>query len=266
MLEIDKIINIAIDIGMMTLKVKMSFCLVCMPVLVIFVNYLQLSTGNTAAFEIYPKGSAPLATYDTWVSAFWNWDATLLNKAGTTSCCEGLQENGCLIDDAGPAVILVNTAIGGTYNQNCSIRSDQGIFVQLWSAECDTQPQKPPLTSYDELLKCARALDLGSVKGKVIADGTLVAELDAKDLVLNKPFNGVELNTPLFSFTYPLNTHLFTSKPGTFLAAAHGWFVFLKPLPIGDHTVSYSISVTTPGTTAGGSQTTAQYAYHFKVT
>ncbi len=170
------------------------------------------------------------------------------------------------MNDVGPAVIVINTAIGGTTNQNCNIKSDQGIFVQLWSGECDTAIPGLERGDYNKILKCARELDLGSVKGKVNVDGTLVAELDAKDLVSNKVSNVVELNTPLFSLTYPPNTHLFTTKSGTFLAAAHGWFVFLKPLPVGDHTVSYSINVITPGTTAGGSLTTAQYTYHFKVT
>ena len=91
-----------------------------------------------AGFEVYSKDNTPLnIPYDVWVAAFWNWDASILNKPGTTTI-QGLEENGCLMNDAGPAVILMNTAIGGTSNQNCSIRSDQGIFVQLWSAECDT--------------------------------------------------------------------------------------------------------------------------------
>jgi len=97
-------------------------------------------------------------------------------------------------------------------------------------------------------------------------DGTMVAELEAKDLVTTKASNVVELNTSLFGLTYFPGTHLYTIKTGTFPAAAHGWFVFLKPLPVGDHTVAYSISVLTPGTTLGGSLTTAQYTYHLKVT
>ena len=248
----------------MTFKVRMSIYLLCLLVFLIPANYILLPTVTAATVEVYPKGSTPLVPYDTW--AFWNWDATLLNKPGTTSCCEGLQENGCLMNDVGPAVLLLDTAIGGTTNQNCSIKSDQGIFIQLWSGECDTSDTTLAPASYDKILKCARHLDLGTVKGKVSVDGTLVSELDAKDLVSNKLSNVVELNTTLFSFTYPPDTHLFTPKPGTYLAAAHGWFVFLKPLTAGDHTVSYSISVVTAGTTAGGSLTTAQYTYHLKVT
>ena len=66
------------------------------------------------------------------------------------------------MDDAGPAVILMNTVIGGTSNQNCSIRSDQGIFVQLWSGECDTAEKKLEPWNYDKILKCARDSRLGN--------------------------------------------------------------------------------------------------------
>ena len=61
--------------------------------------------------------------YDVWVLAFWNWDASVLNKPGTTTI-QGLEENGCLMDDAGPAVILMNSTIGWTSNQNCTIGLD----------------------------------------------------------------------------------------------------------------------------------------------
>jgi hypothetical protein len=40
--------------------------------------------------------------------------------------------------------------------------------------------------------------------------------------------------------------------PGTWLAGAQGWWVFLKPLPPGDHTVFYNVTptglLTSPGT------------------
>ncbi len=90
------------------------------------------------------------------------------------------------------------------------------------------QTKKFEHANYDKILKCARDLDLGIVKGKVSVDGTLVAELDAKDLVSNKLFNVVELNTPMFSFTYPPGTHLFTPKSGTFLADSTRLVRFLK--------------------------------------
>ena len=179
-----------------------------------------------AGFGVYTKDTTPLnIPYDIWVAMFWNWDASLLNKPGTT-VFQGLEDNGCLMDDVGPAVILLNTAIGGSKTQNCTIKSDQGIFVQLWSGECETA-KKGLKRNYDKILKCARDLDLGTVKGKVIVDGTLVAELDAKDLVSNKLFNVVELNTPFFSFTYPPDTHLFTSSLVLFCRSP--WLVrFLK--------------------------------------
>ena len=92
------------------------------------------------------------------------------------------------MDDAGPAVISLNTVIGGTSNQNCAIRSDQGIFVQLWSAECDTAQKGFEQASYDKIQKCAKDLDLGIVKGKVSVDGTVVAELECERPCIQQTF------------------------------------------------------------------------------
>ena len=261
------LIKIGFDMSVMIVKPRIALISVCLLVFLIPISYVQFPTANGADFGVYTKDTTPLnIPYDIWVAMFWNWDASLLNKPGTTSCCEGLEDNGCLMGDVGPAVILLNTAIGGSKTQNCNIKSDQGIFVQLWSGECETVTKGLERGTYDQILKCARDLDLGTVKGKVIVDGTVVAELDAKDLASNKLLNVVELNTPFFSLTFPSGSHLFAARPGTFPAVAHGWFVFLKPLPLGDHTVTYNINVLTVGTTLGGTQSTAQYTYHFKVT
>ena len=49
---------------------------------------------------------------------------------------------------------------------------------------------------------------------------------------------------------------------GTCPAGAHGWFTFLKPLPPGDHKVSYSLSVQGLGADNVASENT--YTFHVK--
>jgi hypothetical protein len=48
---------------------------------------------------------------------------------------------------------------------------------------------------------------------------------------------------------------------GTCPAGAHGWFTFLKPLPPGDHKVSYSLSVQG----LGADNVTSENTYTFQV-
>ena len=59
--------------------------------------------------------------------------------------------------------------------------------------------------------------------------------------------------------------HIPGEKSGIFPAAAHGWFVFLKPLPPGDHTVYYKNSVEPTSLSGAENVNSAQMTYHFKV-
>ena len=74
------------------------------------------------------------------------------------------------------------------------------------------------------------------------------------------------LSTALKGTSCPFS--LVSTLPGTFHAGAFGWFIFLKPLPPGDHTVFYNVRVTptgaltSPGTTANFADIT--YLLHVK--
>jgi hypothetical protein len=43
------------------------------------------------------------------------------------------------------------------------------------------------------------------------------------------------------------NTHEANNKAGTWRAGSQGWWVFLKPLTPGDHTIFYNVRVTPTG-------------------
>jgi hypothetical protein len=52
-----------------------------------------------------------------------------------------------------------------------------------------------------------------------------------------------EIYAKLFNITIPENSNLPDQVTGTWPAGAQGWYTFLKPLPPGEHKVSYSMSV-----------------------
>ena len=54
-------------------------------------------------------------------------------------------------------------------------------------------------------------------------------------------------------------------RTGTFPAAAHGWFVFLKPLPPGDHTIYYKNSVEPTTLSGAENRNTAEITYLLSV-
>ena len=124
--------------------------------------------------------------------------------------------------------------------------------------------------TYDQLLKCAREqVDLGAVTSLVKVDNTPIAKLDvvssmrggSLDYKINSLQNVTEIYSKGFNITLPEDSNYPDLKPGTWDAAAHGWFIFLKPLPAGDHTLYYNVGVT--GT--GPNDHSAEITYDLKV-
>ena len=75
--------------------------------------------------------------------------------------------------------------------------------------------------------------------------------------------NFTEIYAKPFNITIPENSNLPDQVLGTWPAGAQGWFTFLKPLPPGDHKVSYSMSVQGLGADNVASETT--YTFHVKL-
>lgn len=67
------------------------------------------------------------------------------------------------------------------------------------------------------------------------------------DYKINSLENVTELYTKAYNLTIPADSQMPNLNPGTWLAGSHGWFVFLKPLPPGEHSVFYNVRVTPTG-------------------
>ena len=63
--------------------------------------------------------------------------------------------------------------------------------------------------------------------------------IEAEDYKTINLINASELYSKGFNITIPADSNLAVDYPGTHLGAAHGWYIFLKPLPVGGHTVRY---------------------------
>lgn len=222
--------------------------------------------------ELFSKDEAPFGvSYDEWVSKYWNWWISKTTEESTPT------PNGCLINKSEPMVMLMETTVGGSPRQVCDISSAQGIIIPLWIAWCDNSHERRKDASYEDLSKCAREeYNLGNIRSDVKVDGKPVANLDVRmslisgslDYKVNSLTNVTELYSNGFNLTVPADTQKPDQEPGTWRAGAHGWWVFLKPLPPGEHTVSYSIRITPTGalTSPGTNPHFADITYVLKVT
>jgi hypothetical protein len=227
--------------------------------------YITVPVVTGYNVDFYSKGESPFGiSYGDWVAKYWNWDLSIPLDPKTNNLL-GLNENGCLVHRENSMVMLADTAAGGIWNQKCTISHNAGILIPIWTGECDQGFKGFETASLKQLSDCARAFDLGKVKGQVKVDNIPVATLDALDYKTNIMNNVTEVYTKQFNATIPLNSHFMAERYGTFPAAAHGWFVFLKPLQPGIHTVYYQNSVEPTTLSGAGNSNTAQFTYVFDV-
>jgi len=229
------------------------------------IYFLIISLAVGYGVEFYSKDEHPFGiSYSDWVAKFWNWDFSIPIDSQTNTLA-GLKDNGCLIHKDNSMVMLVDTAAGGIWKQKCTISRTEGILIPIWTGECDQALKGFDSYSFKQLSECARAYDLGIVKGQVKVDDTPVATLDAIDYKTNVMNNVTEVYTKQFNAIVTKESHLISERYGTFPAAAHGWFVFLKPLQPGNHVVYYQNSVEATTLSGAGNMNSGQFTYYLNV-
>jgi len=231
----------------------------------IFIIYSGLVATASGGIDLFTKDESPFGIpYDAWVEKYWNWTASIPIDPETNTFA-GIKETGCLIHKEGSVVMLVDPAVGGRINQICQIPAGSGILIDIWSGECDAAMPELEGMPFEKISECARGFDLGKVRGLVKVDDVPIAKLDVLDYSTNIMENVTEVYTKQFNIYLPNNTHIPTVKYGTFPAAVHGWFVFLKPLPPGEHTV-YIQTTVDPTTLSGATNVNrAEITYHLRV-
>ena len=245
----------------------------------IFIAFSGLT--SVYAVEMFSKDVKPFGiSYDDWVAKYWN-KRIGMNKDQATP-----KPGGCLIlnneNKSDSMVMLMDTAEAeGSPNQVCKISSSQGTMIPLWIAECDNSGTDDPRhKSYsdEQLTKCAREqYNLGNIRSDVKVDGRPIAKLDVRmslvpgsgklDYKLNSPLTNItEFYSKGFNLTIPSDSNL-PINPGTWRSGSQGWWVFLKPLPPGEHTIYYNVRVTPTGalTSPGTNPHFADITYKLQV-
>ncbi len=236
----------------------------CLLIVLSFVMILCIASfvpKSVYGVTFFSKSEKPFGvSYDDWVSKFFNWDFSLNDREFKP------HSGGCLHNNAGSMVMLMSTVEDSAPLQQCKISSQQGIMIPLWIAWCDNKndlsklrdPSALGVSLDHQLTDCSRLYNLGNIKSNVIVDGVPVARLDVtQSLVpgsggkvyykINSMKNVTELYSKGFDATLPPDTHQSSNNPGNVRAGSQGWWVFLKPLAVGSHSVVYNILVTPTG-------------------
>ena len=166
-------------------------------------------------------------TYGDWSAAWWQWILSIpaqtnpLNDATGTNCAAS--------QSSGPVFFLVGSFVGPV-TRTCAVPVDKAIFFPIINAECSTAEPAPFYGDNEVQLRiCAGgfgdALDVGSLK--VTVDGKKMHSL-----------NDHRAQSPVFNFTLPIDDLLgVDATAGS--SVSDGYYVMIKPLKPGNHTIHF---------------------------
>jgi hypothetical protein len=229
----------------------------------VFSNFHQ-EISSSVVVNLYTEKDEPSGIpLNEWIGQWWNWWIKVPKDALQS---DGAPKSNCLINKSNSMVMLMETTLKKK-PQECNISSKESIMIPLWTAYFYDYPAdalKSPKT-YQQLDEIARSnYNHGFITGKVSVDNIPVASLNVESsksgVKVNLMQNVVEVYAKGYNITVYEDTHKPGNLVGTFPAGAHGWFVFLKPLSIGDHTISYDA-----GTRNTNNPNAALFTYKFHV-
>lgn len=193
---------------------------------------------------VFPKGSSPYGLgYDEWSAKWWVW---LLSIPGEMNPSNDIDGSNCAIDQSGPVWYLAGSQ-GELQVRHCSLPAGKAILFPVLTSEC-SYAENRDLRTPDELLECAKNEHEGYISR------SMVLKVDGTPIVVDD----FRVQSTLFNFTFP-PANVFGAPPGPTQGVSDGWFVMLKPLSPGQHTIEFSGEVRKAAIEAGGFSTAVIY-------
>jgi hypothetical protein len=201
-------------------------CILIIAVFLIFVTSIS-AEGTNIGPNVYPPGSKPFGlTYGEWSAKWWQWAMSIPIKDNPV-----VDENGekCAIGQKDANVWFLAGTGGGEVTRSCNIPAEKAIFFPLLNVECDYF--SPDLTTEADLRKCAKADQDKATNLQASVDGVAIPDVKI-----------YRAQSPLFNVTIPKDNTM-GYPPGITQAISDGFWILLKPLPAGKHTIEFSGSL-----------------------
>jgi hypothetical protein len=171
--------------------------------------------------SVYPVNSKPYGmSYGDWTAKWWQWAVSIPKDINPGADMTG---KNCALKQSGPVWFLAGT-FGGPATRTCTIQAGNAILLPLLNSQCNYLA-KPNLKTESQLLACAKSLNEGVSGLDATIDGTKIQGLQ-----------NYRVHSPLFNITYQAN-NIDGAPIGKTQAVSDGYWVMLKPLPVGDHTI-----------------------------
>jgi hypothetical protein len=181
------------------------------------------TTNVNRLVEVFQPDSQPFGlSYADWTAKWWQWAYSIPKDVNPSYDDTGRY---CAEGQSGPVWFLTGT-YSHPVDRYCTIPAGKAILFTILNSECSFA-EFPDLRTERELRQCAKQMQDSVVHLEASIDGI--------------PLTGLEkyrIQSPLFNFTIPEN-NILGLPPQTTGAVSDGNWVFLKPLPVGNHTIYF---------------------------
>jgi hypothetical protein len=202
------------------------------------------SYATPTRVEFYSPDSPPAAveSLEPLIAKWWDFRVNLTSDIANNwpECLKGdggmIGNNQSIVFVGDPVAALENNP--NSRNQKCEISSDQLLYLTVYAGECSTgskpgEGEYPNLKSPDDLLNCARDSNEVMKLMQVKVDGEDVSPHIVRQTT-TQPFNWTVPEVNAFNWPPPI-------AGGNNTSMAENYYLFFKPLPVGDHTIELEV-------------------------
>jgi hypothetical protein len=216
----------------------------------IAVIYGQISYAVISSDLIYLKDSKPYGIpFSEWMGKWWQWHVSLPNKINDSDPTnlklahprEAYSPEKCAWNQNNNNIWFLpdgrNLALNDAQTpelRKCTVPHDKALLVQIYGGGCS---YAEGLKTDQELRDCVN-IGLDTVKFTAKVDGIQVMSSDNRNDFLPVPY--------LYNLTF-VKDNLYDAPYGTYRAMADGYFLFVKPLSVGNHTIEFKETFFKPG-------------------
>jgi hypothetical protein len=173
--------------------------------------------------NLFHEDSKPYGlTFGEWTAKWWQWAYAIPKNTNPAYDDTGRY---CTVNQKGP-VWFFTGSYGKDASRQCSVPSDKDILFPILNSECSFA-EFPSLKNEEQLRVCAKETQDTVTQVKASMDGKNITNLE-----------GYRIQSPLFNLSLPEN-NIVGLPPQSTQAVSDGNWVFLKPLPKGEHIISF---------------------------
>jgi hypothetical protein len=222
-------------------SIQLSSIVSVVTFLIIFSYFTPLIGAQSNDISTGPKPyGKPL---EEWAKEYWQWNIGV--PPGDIPKDVNTNLDKCIVgSDRQNTMTLLLGVYGLTYSTKCNISSAKPILIPLLAGECNPTVPGPRSKNakIEDLWACAKDADEGLNAWEVRLDDRVLFKKAGNEEVNGHLIDNILVrNSSVFNITIP-QVNRYEADAGVYPAVVDGYYLILKPLPPGEHSLTYKFT------------------------